>query len=163
MGSYAKVDALGCALARKLILFFVFFGLASSAFPQQLSSDAARLAAAQAAFDSGKWDEVASLSRGPREQLAELDFLRGLALARKQMWNESREAFRTGHLKSPSDPRFLVELAGIDYKQNDFSAATRICAPLCDWALEITTHLISWAQFIFCRAILRRRSNIGMR
>jgi tetratricopeptide (TPR) repeat protein len=77
----------------------------------------------QKAFDSGKWEEAARLSQGPREQSAELDFLRGLALARRQRWDQSREAFTTGHLKSPKDPRFLVELAGIDYKQNDFSAA----------------------------------------
>src|SRR5260370_630479 len=82
-----------------------------------------RLAAAQKAFDSGHWEEAAKLSQGSEGQSPELDFLRGLALARQQQWNESRQAFAAGHLKNPNDPRFLVELAGIDYKHNDFSAA----------------------------------------
>jgi tetratricopeptide (TPR) repeat protein len=125
MGSCAKVDAPRRARGCKLILLFFLLARPSAGITQQLSSDDARLAAAQKAFDSGQWEEAAKLSQGPQGQTAELDFLRGLALARKQQWNESREAFSTGHLKSPSDPRFLVELAGIDYKQNDFSAATR--------------------------------------
>jgi hypothetical protein len=88
-------------------------------------SDAARLAAAQKAFDSGNWREAAQLAQGAEGQSPELDFLRGLALARQQQWNESRQAFAAGHLKNPKDPRFLVELAGVDYKQNDFSMAKR--------------------------------------
>ncbi len=125
MGSCAKVDAPRGARGGKLILLFLLLALASPGFARQFSSDDARLVAAQKAFDSGQWEEAARLSQGPQEQPAELDFLRGLALARKQQWDESRQAFAAGHLKSPSDPRFLVELAGIDYKQNDFSAAER--------------------------------------
>jgi len=125
MGSCAKVDAPRRARCCKLILLFLSLAVPSAGFAQQSSSDDARLAAAQKAFDSGQWEEAAKLSQGPQGQPADLDFLRGLALARKQQWNESREAFARGHLKNPSDPRFLVELAGIDYKQNDFSAAKR--------------------------------------
>ena len=125
MGSCAKVDAPRRARGRKLIPLVILLVLPSAGIAQQLPPDAARLVAAQKAFDSGNWEEAAKLSQGPEGQPAELDFLRGLALARKQQWNESRQAFATGHLKSPGDPRFLVELAGIDYKQNDLSAAKR--------------------------------------
>jgi len=125
MGSCAKVDAARRARIGKLILLFFLLAFPSPGCAQQFSSDGVRLAAAQKALDSGQWEEAAELSRGPQEQSAELDFLRGLALARKQQWDESRQAFASGHLKSPSDPKFLVELAGIDYKQNDFSAAKR--------------------------------------
>jgi tetratricopeptide (TPR) repeat protein len=125
MGSCAKVDAARRARIGKLILLFLLLTPPSPGCAQQFSSDGARLAAAQKAFDSGQWEVAAELSRGPQEQSAELDFLRGLALARKEQWNESRQAFISGHLKSPSDSKFLVELAGIDYKQNDFSAAKR--------------------------------------
>ena len=125
MGSCAKVDAPRRARGWKLIPLFILLVLPSAGVAQQLSPDDARLATAQKAFDSGDWEEGAKLSQGPEGQPAELDFLRGLALARKQQWNESRQAFATGHLKSPGDPRFLVELAGIDYKQNDLSAAKR--------------------------------------
>jgi len=125
MGSCAKVDAPRRARGCKLIPLFILLVLPSAGIAQQPSPDDARLATAQKAFDSGDWEEAANLSQGPEDQPAELDFLRGLALARRQQWNESRQAFATGHLKSPGDPRFLVELAGIDYKQNDLSAAKR--------------------------------------
>src|SRR4029077_6290542 len=109
----------------KLTLLFLLVVLVSPAFSQQSPSDASRLAAAQKAFDSEQGEEAAKLSQGPENQSADLDFLRGLALARQQQWNESRQAFAAGQLKNPSDPRFLVELAGIDYKQSDFSSAKR--------------------------------------
>jgi len=52
-----------------------------------------------------------------------LDFLTGLAQARLQKWDDARLAFNAGFRKSPGDSRFLVELAGIAYKQNDFRNA----------------------------------------
>ena len=125
MASCAKLDAPRGARHGKLILLFLLLALGSPAFAQQAPSDASRLAAAQKAFDSSQWDEAAKLAQGPESQPPELDLVRGLALARQQQWNESRQAFAAGHLKNPSDPRFLVELAGIDYKQNDYSAAKR--------------------------------------
>jgi tetratricopeptide (TPR) repeat protein len=105
------------------MLLFLLIALGSPAFAQQTPSDASRLAAAQKAFDSEQWEEAARLSQGPENQSTDLDFLRGLALARQQQWNESRQSFAAGHLKNPGDPRFLVELAGVAYKQKDFSAA----------------------------------------
>jgi tetratricopeptide (TPR) repeat protein len=141
MGSCAKVDAPRRARCCQLILLFLLLVLSSPGFAQQFSSDAARLAAAQKAFDSRQWEEAAKLSQGPHEQPAELDFLRGLALARMQLWNESRQALAAGHRKSPGDPRFLVELAGIDYKQKDFSAAKR--------NLRAAIHLGSRDSYVF--------------
>ena len=123
MASGAKLDAPGGARHGKLIFLFLLLGLGSPASAQQTPSDASRLAAAQKAFDSEQWQEAARLSQGPEDQSADLDFLRGLALARQQQWNESRKAFAAGHLKNSGDPRFLVELAGVAYKQNDLSAA----------------------------------------
>ncbi len=123
MASDAKLDAPGGARHGKLIFLFLLLGLGSPASAQQTPSDASRLAAAQKAFDSEQWQEAARLSQGPEDQSADLDFLRGLALARQQQWNESRKAFAAGHLKNSGDPRFLVELAGVAYKQNDLSAA----------------------------------------
>ena len=125
MASCAKLDAPRGARRGKLILLSLLLALGSPAFAQETPSDASRLAAAQKAFDSEQWEEAAKLSQGPEGQSPDLDLLRGLALARQQQWNESRQSFAAGHLKNPNDPRFLVELAGIDYKQNDYSAAKR--------------------------------------
>jgi len=95
----------------------------SPALPQSHSSEQARLTAAQDAFDRGHWAEAAALARGTADQPPELDFLAGLALARMEKWSESKLAFQAGFRKAPKDPRFLVELAGIAYKQKDFEAA----------------------------------------
>jgi len=125
MGSCAKLDAPRGARRAQLIFLFLGLTLGWPTFGQQNPPDAARLNAAQKAFDSGRWDEATELSQGPENQGAELDFLHGLALAKQEHWDESRLAFVAGHRKSPNDPRFLVELAGIDYKQNNYSSAKR--------------------------------------
>jgi hypothetical protein len=54
-----------------------------------------------------------------------LDFLAGLSLAKLKRWNDSRAAFERGHREAPREARFLVELAGVDYKLKDMRAAKR--------------------------------------
>jgi len=125
MASCAKLDAARGARRYQLIFLLLALALGWPALGQQASPDAARLDAAQKAFDSGRWEEAAQLSQGPETQTADLDFLRGLALARQQHWEQARRAFVAGHRKAPNDPRFLVELAGVDYKQNNYLSATR--------------------------------------
>ena len=87
--------------------------------------DNARLAEAQKAFDSGQFAEAARLAHGPESQSEDLDFLAGLSLAKLQRWSDARAAFAQGHRKSPGQARFLVELAGVDYKLKDSRAAKR--------------------------------------
>ena len=111
-------------IARFLILLCPLL-LAAAAHPQDLNSDGTRLAAAQAAFDRGQWEETARLAKGPSTQSANLDFVAGLALARLEHWDEAKAWFEVGRQKSPHDSRFLVELAGVAYKQRDLSTAKR--------------------------------------
>jgi len=99
--------------------------LCRPASAQELASDSVRQSAAQKAFDAGQWAEAARLARGPANQPADLDFLAGLALAKLQRWDDARAAFVAGHGKAPVQTRFLVELAGVDYKRRDFSASKR--------------------------------------
>jgi hypothetical protein len=87
--------------------------------------DAARLADAQKAFDTGQFADAARLAHGPENQPADLDFLAGLALGKLQRWQEARAAFESGHRKMPKQARFFVELAGVDYKLKDTRAAKR--------------------------------------
>src|SRR5712664_232818 len=107
------------------VIFFlvVFLALGSTAFSQDVASDQARLPAAQDAFDAGHWEEAARLAQGPADQSPEFDLLAGLALARLEKWDEAKLAFEGGVRKAPGDSRFLVELAGIAYKQKDFRTA----------------------------------------
>ncbi len=107
------------------VIFFlvVFLALGSTAFSQDVAADQARLPAAQSAFDAGHWEEAARLAQGAAEQSPEFDLLAGLALSRLEKWDEAKLAFEGGVRKAPGDSRFLVELAGIAYKQKDFRTA----------------------------------------
>jgi hypothetical protein len=126
MASCQQLDASRRARISKLIRLSLLFAVAAcSAVAQGIPSDAERLSVAQNAFDAGKWQEAAKLAQGPGGQSPDLDFVRGLALAKLQQWNEARLALEAGRAKAPREPRFLVELAGIDYKQKNFPLAKR--------------------------------------
>jgi hypothetical protein len=124
MAAEPQLDATGSP-RKGFVIFFLLavLALGFSAHAQNPASDQDRLPAAQSAFDAGHWEEAAKLARGPADQSLELDFLAGLALARLEKWDEAKLAFDAGLRKSPGDSRFLVELAGIAYKQNDFRVA----------------------------------------
>src|SRR6266436_6144619 len=124
MAPEPQLDAAGSS-RKGFVIFFLFAVLALGlpSFAQDPATDQARLPAAQSAFDAGHWEEAAKLAEGAADQSPELDFLAGLALARLEKWDEAKLSFDAGFRKTPADPRFLVELAGIAYKQKDFRAA----------------------------------------
>src|SRR5438309_3140514 len=124
MAAKPQLDAAGSSRKGFVIFHLIaVLALGFSAFAQDSASDQARLPAAQSAFDAGHWEQAAKLARGPADQSPDFDFLAGLALARLEKWQEAKLAFDAGFRKSPGDSRFLVELAGIAYKQKDFRAA----------------------------------------
>jgi len=124
MAAEPQLDAVGSARKGFVTLFLVvMLAIGSPVLAQDLASDQARLPAAERAFDAGHWEEAVKLARGPADQSPELDFLAGLALARLEKWDEAKLAFDAGFRKTPGDSRFLVELAGIAYKQKDFRIA----------------------------------------
>ncbi|HLZ52384.1 MAG TPA: tetratricopeptide repeat protein [Candidatus Acidoferrum sp.] len=128
MASCRQLDAARRAHAKGVIARLVFLlclagALHSSVLAQTSPSDSARLVAARAALDARQWEEAARLAQGPPDQSPDLDFVAGLALAHTERLKEAREAFEAGLKKAPRDPRFLVELAGIAYKQKNFGVA----------------------------------------
>ena len=54
-----------------------------------------------------------------------IDFYLGIALAQTGRVPEAKAALEAGHRLAPSDPRFLVELAGIAFKQKNYPRTTR--------------------------------------
>jgi tetratricopeptide (TPR) repeat protein len=126
MASCPKLDAPRRARTSAIIfLLLLLLAWRSPARAQESCSDTARLGAAQRAFDAGRYEDAARLAHGSDAQPADLDFLAGLSLAKLQRWKDSRAAFSSGHRKAPREARFLVELAGVDYKQRDARAAKR--------------------------------------
>ena len=53
------------------------------------------------------------------------DFQTGTELANSGRWDEARAAFLAGERQAPSDKRFPLELAGVEYRVKNFSAAKR--------------------------------------
>ena len=76
-----------------------------------------RLSRIEALWAAGQWEAVVTLASSP-DLSADVDYYRGMALARLERWQEARAAFESGRRKAPHDPRFLFELAGVAYKQN---------------------------------------------
>jgi hypothetical protein len=149
MASCRQLDASRRARSKRVIaqlvlLMGLLWATDISAYTQDSPSDAARLAAARTAFDASQWEEAARLAQGPPEQLSDLDFLAGLALAHLERWNDARDALEAGHRKSPGDARFLVELAGVAYKQKDLRTAKHDLQA----ALRLDTHDAYTREFL---------------
>ncbi len=124
MAAQPQLDAAGGPRKSRVIrLLLALVFLPPAVFAQDRVAEQERLTAAQSALDAGRWADAAQLSSGPADQTVELDFLRGLALARLEKWEEARLAFESGARKAPRDSRFAVELAGIAYQQKDFRVA----------------------------------------
>jgi len=128
MAGCPKLDAPRRARSKRLIArlascLTLAWTLNISLLAQDSPSDEGRLAAARAAFDASRWEEAAKLAQGPSQQSPNLDFVAGLAFAHLERWKEAKNALEAGHRKSPQDARFLVELAGVSYKQKEFGTA----------------------------------------
>jgi tetratricopeptide (TPR) repeat protein len=80
-------------------------------------------AAVRQLLELQRWEEVVRVVGAMPAPSAELHFYRGAALARLGRWSEARDAFLAAHRLSPLDPRILVELAGAEFKQNNYAAA----------------------------------------
>src|SRR5215471_4313163 len=116
-----------CLVSSSFKIFAVFLAVLFCGFAQPCAAgdDAQRLRAVKKLYSEEKWEEAAREARGPAEQPAELDYYRGMALARLERWKEARDAFSRGLPKAPGDARFRTERAGAEYKLNDFAGAKK--------------------------------------
>lgn len=83
----------------------------------ELAAEARRL------YGEKRWEEVVRLTEASSAGSADLDFYRGLALARLERWEEAEAALRAGASKSPRDVRFPRERAGVAFRLGDYAAA----------------------------------------
>ncbi len=84
--------------------------------PRSACAEQDRLACARRLTAEGQWQAVADGFTASSGDPAELDFCRGIALARLGRLQEAREAFESGRRKAPADKRFPLELAGTAFK-----------------------------------------------
>ena len=72
-----------------------------------------------------RWQDIALLLGPLRSRSADLNFYYGTALARLERLQEAENAFQAGLRLAPNDPRFLIELAGVAFKQKHYPQAAR--------------------------------------
>jgi len=81
------------------------------------------LSTVQDLYGKEEWAALLLLLPALSSYPAELDYYRGMALARLQRWHEATHSFELGEKKAPADKRFLLELAGVSFKLQNFSKA----------------------------------------
>ncbi len=106
-----------------MIAFLLFLCFSASPENPMLQVEADHIALAKRLYAEERWDEIVQFGPDAPDDSAELDFYRGLALARLHRWAEAKAAFEAGRKKQPGDKRFLIELAGVAYQSKDFSEA----------------------------------------
>jgi len=72
-----------------------------------------------------RWQDIVSLLEPLSSRSADLDFYYGTALARLERWPEAENAFQAGLRLAPHDPRFLIEIAGVEFRQKQYPHAAR--------------------------------------
>ena len=75
--------------------------------------------------DSQHWNEIVAQLQPVNSRTADQDFFYGIALAHLDRLTEAQNALEAGRRLAPADPRFSVELAGIAFRQKNYSQTTR--------------------------------------
>lgn len=126
MERHRALDAAGRAAKRRLIFLLLLLLLFPSRVPAQAGDPAAeKLSEIRKLYEAGNWDGVVRAVTLSPEEPADSLLYRGLALARLERWEDAKAAFSAGRAKAPGDPRFPIELAGIAYREKQFSEAKR--------------------------------------
>jgi len=125
----ASLDAPGGApdgqLISPVLLALLLFPQGSSTVSQAIPSSTDGLDEVRQLYDAGRWNDVVQTVPESPDTAADLQFYRGLALAQMSRWAEAKNTLEAGLLRQPRDTRFLVELAGIAYREKRFVKATR--------------------------------------
>jgi len=76
-------------------------------------------------FADQRWQEIVRLGDSVKNPSADFDFYYGSALAQLERWDDARRTFAAAARLQPADKRFPLELAGVAFKQKQYSDATR--------------------------------------
>jgi len=123
MERHRALDAACRAAKHRLIFLLLLLFFPLRAFAQTGDPAGEKLSEIKKLYESGNWYEVVRKVPQPPEEPADLLLYRGLALAHLQRWEEAKAALEAGRAKAPGDPRFLIELAGIAYREKRFAVA----------------------------------------
>lgn len=118
-----KLDSTSRSSSARVIKLLLYPFLLCALQVYGSDADDTRVATAARLYAENRWSEVVEVTTGSPQESPEMDWYRGLALARMERWEEARSAFEAGWAKKPADKRFPIELAGVEYKEKKFSQA----------------------------------------
>jgi tetratricopeptide (TPR) repeat protein len=118
-GRSAAIGALIRSLAVLLLLACAFLPAATADSSPETSSLARQL------FEQQRWSEVIRLVEQAPAPSAELEYYYGIALAQLGRLEQARQALFKGQRLQPSDRRFAIELAGVEFKQKRYRESTK--------------------------------------
>lgn len=124
----ASLDPPGGAADRQLIsplLLAILLFPSGYTVSQVAPSSADKLSEVRKLYEAERWNDVVQVVPESPDEEAELQLYRGLALAKMNRWEEAEKTFEVGLQGHPRDTRFLVELAGIAYREKRFAKAKR--------------------------------------
>jgi tetratricopeptide (TPR) repeat protein len=104
-----------------IVLLLACISLLSAGQPSQ--PDLEHVSYIKQLFEQGRWQEIVRLAEAVPVRSAELDYYYGSALAQLGRLAEARQALLSSHRQQATDKRFLVELAGVEFKHKDYPAA----------------------------------------
>ena len=113
------------SLIRTALLIFILSAGAIPARAQTNSSDIQLSERAKQLYSEQRWQEIVDLGRGSQRLSADFDFYYGTALAQLGRLADAHQAFAAGARMQPGDKRFPLELAGVAFKQKEYTQAIR--------------------------------------
>ena len=122
MAGYRQLDAAGFTARCSTTIVLIALLSWSAAASAQSTANAGTTAQVHNLFQQERWQDIANLH--PALGISpDTDFEYGIALARLEQWHDAKAALRSGLRQSPRDPRFMVELAGVAFKQANYAEA----------------------------------------
>ena len=122
MAGYRQLDAAGFTARCSTTIVLIALLSWSAAASAQSTANAGTTAQVHNLFQQERWQDIANLH--PALGISpDTDFEYGIALARLEQWHDATAALRSGLRQSPRDPRFMVELAGVAFKQANYAEA----------------------------------------
>lgn len=120
MAGYRQLDAAGftARCSTTIVLIALLWCAPTSAQSTNVSTPAQL----HKLFQQDRWQEIANLHPALGISV-DTDFEYGIALARLERWEDAKIAFQSGLRLSPRDSRFMTELAGVAFKQANYTEA----------------------------------------
>lgn len=121
----SQLGPVGGTADTRLIFLLLCLWLPPSGLFQVFPTAPDKISEVKALYDAGRWLDVVNTVPESPEEPADLELYRGLALAHLQRWEEARKAFEAGLVRNPGDSRFWDEIAGLAYREKQFSKAKK--------------------------------------